>query len=154
MKKFLPYLLILVLLVVLFFVRRAQNTDTDPKTKKDTEKKSTATEKNRNRGFDRRTEFLEYTLHAKCRMQCRHITQEEVKDIMRNGKINYSKSNVNAHPCPEYALEGTTDDNQRVRIIFAQCDYKTKVVTCIDLGKDWTCDCPGDDKQHGNKQKN
>ena len=43
---------------------------------------------------------------------------------------------------PEYALEGTTSDNQRVRIVFAQCDTKSKVVTVIDLNKEWACDCP------------
>ena len=80
-------------------------------------------------------------------MECRHITQAEVQEIMKEGKINYNKSNVNAKPCPEYALEGTTSDDQRVRIVFAQCDEKTKVVTTIDLGNDWSCDCPGDDSK-------
>lgn len=83
-------------------------------------------------------------------MQCRKISQEEVKEIMQNGKINYNKSDIKAHPCPEYALEGMTSDDQRVRIIFAQCDTKTKVVTCIDLGTEWECDCPGDE----NKKRN
>src|SRR5690349_12592450 len=100
-KKYLPIILIAVLGAVLFFVRRAQNADSNTKKVKDREQTTTADEKNRNRGFDRRTEFLEYTQHAKCRMQCRQISQEEVKDIMQNGKINYSKSDVNAHPCPE-----------------------------------------------------
>jgi hypothetical protein len=100
------------------------------------------TEKNRNHGFDRNTRFIEYTKHAKCRMDCRHITSSEVEDIMKNGTINYRKSNINDKPCPAYALEGyTVSDNQHVRIIFAQCDHKTKVVTCIDLDNEFTCDC-------------
>ena len=75
-------------------------------------------------------------------MQCRQITAEEVKDIMQNGSVNYRKSNVYAKPCPEYALEGyTKQDDQHVRIVFAQCDHKTKVVTCIDLDKDFDCTC-------------
>jgi len=103
---------------------------------------------NRNRGFDRRTSFLEYTKHARCRMDCREISETEVQDIMKNGAINYRKSNVNANPCPTYALEGNTQDGQHVRIVFAQCDQKTKVVTCIDLEKDWQCHCPGDDDKY------
>lgn len=152
-KKAVPLLVVLSLALVLFFVRQCQS----PAEKKTTDhtKKTTATDPastvNRNRGFDRRTSFIEYTAHAKCRMQCRRITQTEVEQIMREGKINYNKSNVNARPCPEYALEGVTADNQRVRIVFAQCDYKTKVVTTIDLGTNWQCDCPGDDKKHQNK---
>jgi hypothetical protein len=77
--------------------------------------------------------------------QCRKISQSEVEEIMLGGKINYGKSDVKQKPCPTYALEGITHDNQRVRIIFAQCDFKTKVVTSIDLDTDWECHCPGDD---------
>ena len=78
-------------------------------------------------------------------------SQAEVEEIMQDGKINYNKSNVNARPCPAYALEGVTKDNQRVRIVFGQCDLKTKVITVIDLETDWTCDCPGDDDKYKNK---
>lgn len=100
---------------------------------------------NRNHGFDRRTSFLEYTRHARCRMECREITESEVQYIMQNGSINYRKSNVKANPCPVYALEGYTEGNQHVRIVYGQCDNKTKVITCIDLDKEWQCHCPGDD---------
>ena len=84
---------------------------------------------NRNRGFDRRISYIEYTEHAKCRMECRKISQAEVQEIMQEGKINYTKSDVKDKPCPTYALEGITHDDQRVSIVFAQCDLKTKVVT-------------------------
>lgn len=105
---------------------------------------------NRNYGFDRRASYLEYTRHARCRMECRRITESEVEGIMATGTINYGKSDVKAKPCPEYAVEGNTADGQRVRMVFAQCDNKTKVVTVIDLGHDWTCACPGDDKKPKN----
>jgi hypothetical protein len=71
---------------------------------------------------------------------------------MKKGKVNYVKSDVNDLPCPTYALEGITKDNQRVRIIFAQCDYKTNVVTSIDLNTDWECHCPGDDGSSNSKK--
>ena len=97
---------------------------------------------NRNHGFHRNTDYLEYTRHARCRMDCRKISESEVKEIMLNGNINYRKSNVKASPCPVYAVEGTTTiDDQRVRIVFAQCDRKTKVVTCIDLDNEFNCAC-------------
>ena len=144
----LPLLLIAVLAVVLFFVKRC-TADNKSKTKKqvtrNNDRKVQASDVNRNRGFDRRVSYIEYTEHAKCRMQCRKISQSEVEEIMLEGKINYTKSDVNDRPCPTYALEGITHDNQRVRIVFAQCDFKTKVVTGIDLDTDWECHCPGDD---------
>jgi hypothetical protein len=104
----------------------------------------------RNHGFDRRTSYIEYTEHAKCRMACRHISQSEVEEIMKDGSINYRKSNGSETPCPVYALEGVTHDDQRVRIVYAQCDTKTKVVTVIDLDTEWECHCPGDDDKHKN----
>ena len=103
----------------------------------------------RQKGFDRRISTLEYTQHARCRMDCRHISQNDINDIMRNGEINYAKTNVNDAPCPTYALQGLTNDGQRLRVIFAQCETKTKVVTCYDLEKDFECHCPGDEKKTG-----
>jgi hypothetical protein len=131
-KKWIPYLIIVVLGITLFVVKRF-------------------TAVNRDHGFDRRVSYIEYTQHAKCRMQCRQITQAEVEEIMKDGEINYKKTDVNARPCPAYALEGVTADNQRVRIVFGQCDLKTKVITCIDLNTDWECHCPGDDNKYKNK---
>ena len=101
----------------------------------------------RQRGFDRRISTLEYTQHARCRMDCRHISQNDINDIMRNGEINYAKTDVNDQPCPTYALQGYSNDGQHLRVIFAQCETKTKVVTCYDLEKDFECHCPGDDKK-------
>jgi hypothetical protein len=149
-KNWIRILFILALAVILFFVKRCTaNNTTNPKkqvTKND--RKNTGDDIKRNRGFDRRVSYLEYTEHAKCRMQCRKISQAEVEEIMKEGKINYGKSDVNERPCPVYALEGTTQDNQRVRIVFAQCDFKTKVVTSIDLDTEWECHCPGDDSKN------
>lgn len=152
-KKWIPYLIIILLAIVLFFIRKSKQDDTTkPKT---TTGKKDPSVVNRNRGFDRRVSYIEYTEHAKCRMQCRKISQDEVEEIMKEGKVNYAKSDVDDLPCPTYALEGITKDNQRVRIIFAQCDYKTKVVTSIDLNTDWECHCPGDNgSSNSRKNKN
>ena len=79
-------------------------------------------------------------------MDCRQISTSEVEEIMRVGEINYRKSDLDARPCPTYAVEGMTHDDQHVRVVFAQCDHKTKVVTTIDLEHEWECHCPGDDK--------
>lgn len=157
-KNWVSFALVVILAIVLFLVKRCQNGGNDKEKKsttttRTTEKKETyPTGVNRNRGFDRRISYIEYTEHAKCRMQCRRISQAEVEEMMRDGKINYKKSDVNDRPCPTYALEGVTRDDQRVRIVFAQCDFKTKVVTCIDLDTDWECSCPGDDRSYQNQR--
>lgn len=147
-KKWIPYLLIAVLALVLYLVRQRGSDQTSPGTGS-----ANGSNINRNRGFDRRTSYLEYTEHAKCRLQCRKITQAEVEQIMKEGKINYAKSDVKDKPCPTYALEGVSDDGQKLRVVFAQCDFKTKVVTAIDLATEWECHCPGDDSRFNKKAR-
>lgn len=84
----------------------------------------------------------EYSQHALCRMNCRNISETEVDKILKTGSINYSKSNAQDKPCPTYAVEGYSNDGQNVRIVVADCDTISRIVTAIDLGleKD-TCDC-------------
>lgn len=95
---------------------------------------------NNDPGFDR-TARLEYTVHARCRMECRHVTEKEVQEIMAQGRIDLAKSNLHDQPCPTYALEGYSHEGQHLRIVFAPCDDATRVVTCIDLDKRWACNC-------------
>lgn len=138
--------------ILVIVLKKCKDNNSEPKIKSTTtSKKSTAIEVNRDRGFDRRISYLDYSNHASCRMKCRHITQKEVEDIMQNGKINYNKSDIKNARCPRYAVEGITVDDQKVRIVFAQCNEKTNVVTVIDLDTDWTCHCPGDDDKYENK---
>jgi hypothetical protein len=85
---------------------------------------------------------LEYTKHGACRMECRGITEEEIKTLLKSGKINYDKSKVRDKPCGTYAVEGKTKDGQQVRIVIADCDTISKVVTAIDLTlENDTCTC-------------
>src|SRR6478609_1511998 len=115
LRKILPYLFIALLAVLAIWFRNRNGLNDDDKKRKKAESDKPVV--NRNRGFDRRISYLEYTRHAKCRMECRHITQKEVEGIVRNGEINYKKSDVNDMPCPTYALEGYTGDKQHVRIV-------------------------------------
>lgn len=94
---------------------------------------------------DWRHHKLIYTKHARCRMECREITEAEVEYILAQGIINESKSKEEDEEatgnCPTYALEGNTSDGQNVRIVVGACDKITKVITTIDLGVEHKCDC-------------
>ncbi len=149
-KKWVPLVVVMVLGLALFIINRWQGTKEKPTTTDQPRDAATA-KINRDRGFDRRVSFLDYSQHATCRMECRKISRAEVEEIMRDGKINYAKSDLNNARCPRYAVEGKTIDNQRVRIVYAQCNEKTTVVTVIDLGTEWSCDCPGDDDKYKNR---
>jgi len=80
-------------------------------------------------------------------MDCRHITEKEIREVLEEGEINYKKSEPDAHPDPKYALEGITKEGQHLRIVFAipagkgDGESSLVVVTCIELGVEWQCDC-------------
>ena len=91
---------------------------------------------------------MEFSQHAACRMECRHITEAEIREILGtgkttgSGKVNYSKSDVHDKPYPTYAIEGLTAGGKSLRIVIADCDTISKVVTTIDLKmENDTCDC-------------
>ena len=145
MKKSLPIIFIVVLALLALALKRCNQTPsprTDTSIRRET--KAPANNQPINESdvkFDRRTDNLYFTKHAKCRMKCRQISQREVKDILVNGKVNYNKSNLNDPEGPTYAVEGNTDDAQHVRIIFAPKQKHVSVVTVIDLDVEHQCDC-------------
>ncbi|KXK22952.1 MAG: hypothetical protein UZ12_BCD005002929 [Bacteroidetes bacterium OLB12] len=73
-------------------------------------------------------------------MECRNITQKEVKEIVRKANVNYNKSDLQASGGAKYALEGyTSKDRQHIRVIVAPRKKHLSIVTVIDLDKDWEC---------------
>ncbi|MEO5967192.1 MAG: DUF4258 domain-containing protein [Ferruginibacter sp.] len=131
LKKYLPFLLFIAAAVLLYFI----------KTKQRGEKKETRTSQTINaEPINRDTNILVYSKHALCRIDCRHIDEEEVKDIVATGSINYSKVEEDEKGVT-YPLEGITKDKQYVRVVIAPKKNETVIVTVIDLEKDWTCSC-------------
>jgi hypothetical protein len=104
-------------------------------------------EPKRKEAFDRHPASLMFTTYALCRMNCRHISREEVGEIMEKGIININKSDKYSRPCPIFALQGTTGSGEDLRVIFAQCPAETEVITCYNLKKDFACSCPGDENK-------
>ena len=101
---------------------------------------------NTNTSIDRREKAFRHneiklTKHAQCRMDCRQIDESEVKDILAKGAINYNKSDLKDKPCPTYALEGITKDNQRVRVVVGDCNNEAFIITVIDLDHEFECTC-------------
>ena len=140
-NRYASIIVIVVLFVALLLVKtcksRFQNKAVEPT------QTTTTIQPPKEKGLNRSPSNINYSKHARCRMACRHIDESEVKDILANGKINYAKSELGDNPdCKrKYAVEGNTRDNQKVRIIFAPCETEVTVVTVIDIGKEWSCDC-------------
>lgn len=90
---------------------------------------------------NRQESHLIYTHHARCRMDCRHITEKEIREILERGTINNAKSDPNGKPDPKYAFDGYTQEGQHLRVIFAPEHNGLVVITCIDLATEWQCNC-------------
>ena len=89
----------------------------------------------------RNTTHLIFTKHAKCRMDCRHITEDEIKEIVHDGKVNEAKSGPGSKGDETYALEGYSNEHQHLRIVVAPESDGLVVITCIDLDNEWQCNC-------------
>lgn len=148
LKKYLPYIILLVAAFLLWFIKshqRGANKYVKPVTEK-VEPVAPAPVNNNagaaenNSPIDRTPEHLIYTKHARCRMECRHIDETEVQEILKDGVINYKKVEEDERG-KSYPLEGFTHDKQHVRIVFAPKRNDLVVVTVIDLEREWPCDC-------------
>jgi len=100
----------------------------------------TAGDGNGSEGFSRNPGKITYTKHARCRMECRHIDETEVNEILQHGKVNVNKIEEDNRG-KTYPLEGKTSKDKFVRIVVAPKKNETVIVTVIDLDSDWPCDC-------------
>jgi uncharacterized protein DUF4258 len=140
MKKLIPYLLLGVLFLIALYIRQVREPRRESPNSPITKEKRSPDSRNHLETFrDPDAEYF-FTKHARCRMECRHITQKEVKEIVRKADVNYRKSDLQAAQGPTYALEGyTSKDRQHVRIIVAPKQKHLSIVTVIDLDEDWNC---------------
>lgn len=144
MRRRYSYYLLLLLLIAVIVIKRIYQHQPDGASNTIEQQQPDINHKHSRDELIRDTTLLQYSKHARCRMDCRHISPQEVKDILLHGRINYKKSDLKNNRCPRYAVEGTTTDRQQVRIVFAQCSDDIVVVTAIDLDTSWQCHCPGD----------
>lgn len=128
-------IVVLVVTILVRFFNKDRNREVD---ERDTKRERTGHEQTAISEDD----HLIYTKHAKCRMECRNITEADIREVIREGRENAAKSNRGDRPCPTIALEDKMGDGRELRIIFARCDDgETKVVTCIDRSNDYECVC-------------
>ena len=141
-KKNIGSLIVLGILLILYFILYFEGCDRSTNDFENSKKENTSQRtQHDHREASFRHQQIYYTKHAQCRMDCRSIDESEVKEILQEGEINYSKSDLKSKPCPKYAVEGTTHDGQHVRIIVGNCNSQASIVTVIDLENEVECDC-------------
>lgn len=140
LKKLAPYIFILLLLLLSLWINKSCNhQDSSAQEQSVTQQKNQTVS---SRGLNRNPAHINYSKHALCRMECRSISKQEILEVLKKGTINYKKSSLQKDDCSKkYALEGNSRDGQRIRIIVAPCKEELTIVTCIDLNKEWECNC-------------
>jgi hypothetical protein len=165
-RKALPWVLLAVMTIFTLFLlsqrQKRENNSLPEKTRTNQERKGSAdpgssdrrvrntdpqSPASREGQLNRHPQQVNYSKHARCRMGCRHIDGDEINEILQNGELNVHKSDMRGQPDPRYAVEGTTRDGQKIRVIVAQGARTSTIVTVIDLDTDWDCDCPGDERK-------
>jgi hypothetical protein len=150
LKRLLPFGLLAVLLISALILRRCNSRSNNELTDSEKQKRIEQNDKPDEEKTDNEKSSLDvfrdgnvkyyFTKHARCRMKCRHISQEEVKEIVQRADVNYKKSELDAPEGPKYALEGVTSgDKQHLRIIVAPKKRHLTIVTVIDLENEWEC---------------
>ncbi|MEO7532289.1 MAG: DUF4258 domain-containing protein [Ferruginibacter sp.] len=134
-KKYLPYIVLIAAALLLWYIKKNQRGPLpySPSTEITVPVKT-------DEPFNRNVEKIIYSKHARCRMDCRHIDESEVLEILQKGQLNAEKIESDERG-KTFPLEGITHDKQHVRIVFAPKEEEVVVVTVIDLGKEWPCDC-------------
>lgn len=133
-RKYAPFIILLFAALLLFYVKRHQRGS-------DKINNITTEAVNTNEGFSRNPVNIIYTKHARCRMECRRITEDEVKQIIATGKAKIDNI-AEGQKGPKYRLDGRTKEDKMVRIVVAPKRDDLVIVTVMDLDTDWPCgDC-------------
>lgn len=148
-KKYLPLFVLLIAALAIWYIKSHQrghyyvNPSTEQQGRSDmndTISAVTNTDNSTGDDFNRAANKIIYSRHARCRMECRHIDENEIKEILKDGKVNEHKIESDDRG-KTYPLEGIAEGHH-LRIVFAPKDNNAvEVVTCIDLDTDWPCDC-------------
>ena len=89
LKKYIPYIVLLAAVLLLFYIKKYQRGAMPVKPKVDqvitTDNYPVADNTKTDEPFNRHTNHLIYTKHARCRMECRHIDESEVKEVLEDG---------------------------------------------------------------------
>jgi len=83
------------------------------------------------------------TDHGLCRMDCRFVTREHIRETLERGRINVRKSEPTQRPCPKYVVDAEVGSGgageKVVQGVFAACRNETGVLTVIDKATNWPC---------------
>jgi hypothetical protein len=77
-------------------------------------------------------------------MKCYRFTANDITEVLKNGEVNFSESDINEWPCPIFAIRGVTNGGKKLGILVAQCGRVAKIRSCDKTDVKNNCDCPAE----------
>lgn len=139
LKKYLPYFALLGAGFLLWFIKKHQASSYPKPVNNRTEIILPAIKSDL--PFNRDGQTILYNDAMRCRMQCLHINEKAVQEILAQGKLHQSEM-AQTKDGQSFPLEGTTLQHQHLRIVFLPQSTDTlEAINCIDLEKAQACNC-------------
>ena len=71
---------------------------------------------------------IRFTDQVKCTIECGLVSEENIKEVLKNGEVNFNESQTHNSPCPNYILENTT-----TKVSCNSCDSTTEIISVANL---------------------
>ena len=89
---------------------------------------------------------IKLTPLAACRMKCLKVTEQHVREVLREGKIDMKKSQPSQKPCPVYHVTDVTKDGQKMEFLVQSCKDNIRILSLNNPSKNAACDCKEKEK--------
>jgi|AntRauTorcE11897_2_1112592.scaffolds.fasta_scaffold25911_2 hypothetical protein len=83
---------------------------------------------------------LQITERARCLMDCRQISDDELYYLLENGNVRFNLSEVHQEPLI-YIVDAAKNEGETYRMTFAAGDSTSTVTDVEWVGQDEKCDC-------------
>jgi hypothetical protein len=88
------------------------------------------------------SKIISFSKEGICWIECIKISTDDIKLALKNGDVNYSKSEVHARPYPTYAVDGYTKTGQHLRILIANLADTSRITKILNLSSaNESCHC-------------
>ena len=96
--------------------------------------------------FNRNPSRIEYAKLALCRMDCQHISANDITDVIRKGEVDHDNSDLRKRPCASFTIVGKTKKGIDITIVVAQCGTVARITDCSLDDRSMPCNCPVNDR--------
>ena len=84
---------------------------------------------------------LQISLQGACQLSCLDLSEDIIRELLINGDVNFSESQVHDAKCPVYAIDGSDYPGGELRVFFEQCDSITVMASALYLDNPHNCGC-------------